>query len=90
MQKAALKTYSNLELALMVMLGYYGNGETRKKNLGDRYNTVQGIVQNIIDKQKIPAGTGLWNKDNIKKAVQSAFISDINEISEEIINAIGK
>lgn len=90
MQKAALKTYSDLELALMVMLGYYGNGETRKKNLGDRYSAVQGIVQKIIDTDKVPAGTGLWNKDSIRKSIQAAFISDINEIAEEIINGIGK
>jgi hypothetical protein len=39
--------HTDLELALMVLLGYFGNGSTRKTKLGSRYKSVQNIVDQI-------------------------------------------
>ena len=79
-----LDTYSDLELALMVVLGYFGNGATRKAKLGARYAAVQAIVEQIV-KGTVPAGSGrLPQEDKIKDAVKSVFIDIINELSEEI------
>jgi len=39
--------HTDLELALMVLLGYFGNGSERKRKLGSRYNNVQRIVNQI-------------------------------------------
>lgn len=83
-----LDSYSDLELALMVVLGYFGNGTTRKAKLGARYAAVQAIVEQIV-KGTVPAGSGtLPSKDKIKNAVKSVFIDIINELSEEIRNEL--
>lgn len=87
MQTAAIKTYNNLELALMVLLGYMGNGSDRVKKLGDRYSTVQKLVQQIIDTQEIPSGSS-YTKDQITKAVQSVLNTDIKEFAEAIKNEL--
>lgn len=87
MQTAAIKTYNDLELALMVLLGYMGNGADRVKKLGDRYSTVQKLVQQIIDTQKIPSGSS-YTKDQVTKAVQSVLNTDIKEFAEAIKNEL--
>lgn len=40
-------TGTTLELAIKVLNGKYGNGDTRKKNLGSRYNEVQDFINHI-------------------------------------------
>lgn len=86
MQKAALSTYSNLEAALMVLLGYYGNGQTRVKALGSRYNEIQGLVDQILISNSIPSGSGSVSQETIRAAVKSVFEKAIDEITEEIVN----
>lgn len=80
-----LNQYSDLELALMVLLGYFGNGQTRKNNLGSRYAAVQGIVEQIL-RGTVPAGSGMFEKEKIKAAVQAVFQNTIDQVTEEIIN----
>ena len=89
MNKAALSTYSDLELALMVMLGYYGNGTARKIALGNRYNQVQSLVQKIIDSGSVPAGGGTVDSAKLSSAVQKVFNDAIKDIEEEIIKNYG-
>lgn len=84
----SISKYSDLELALMGFLGWIGNGQDRVNLLGSRYNTVQGIINQIINTDTVPAGTASVNKDQIRKAVLSTFNDIINEVSEEIINEI--
>lgn len=80
--------YTDLELALMVLLGYFGNGQTRKNNLGARYNTVQSMVEQIL-RGTMPAGTGSAQfKEELRSAVKEVFQDTIDEITEEIINAV--
>lgn len=40
-----LSEYTDLELALLVMSGQFGNGQVRRNALGSRYDTVQNIVE---------------------------------------------
>ena len=47
-----LSKYSDEELARKVINGEYGNGEERKKALGDRYSTVQLLVNKILNGEK--------------------------------------
>lgn len=84
----SISKYSDLELALMGFLGWIGNGQDRVNLLGSRYNTVQGIINQIINTDTVPAGTASVNKDQIRKAVLSTFNDIINELSEEIVNEI--
>lgn len=47
-----LSNYSDEELVKMVWLGKFGNGEERKLKLGNRYDQVQKIINNNVDKLK--------------------------------------
>ena len=82
-----LNSYSDLELALMVLLGYFGNGAARKQKLGARYSAAQGIVEQIL-RGTVPAGSGNVTAASIEKAVRNTFQDCINEITEDIINGI--
>ena len=89
MNKAALSTYSDLELALMVMLGYYGNGEARKIALGSRYTKVQTLVQQIINTGAVPAGGGTIDSAKLQNAIQTTFNDAIQELKKEISKNYG-
>lgn len=84
----SISKYSDLELALMGFLGWIGNGQDRVNLLGNRYNAVQGIINQIINTDTVPAGTPAVNKDQIKEAIHEAFDGIINDVTEEIINEI--
>ena len=47
-----LDNFSDEELAKMVWQGRFGNGEERKIQLGDRYNSVQNLVNQGVGKLK--------------------------------------
>ena len=82
----SLNSYSDLELALLVIQGYYGNGQDRKNRLGSRYAKVQGIVEQIL-RGTVPAGTGpAVIKTKVKAAVTKALQKSITELTEDIIN----
>jgi hypothetical protein len=83
----ALSTYSNLELALMVLLGYYGNGQERKNRLGNRYADVQAIVEQIL-RGTVPAGSAGYTKEQISKSLHSVFDQMINDIVKEVDDGI--
>lgn len=85
-QTKSLGMYSDLELALMVLLGYYGNGADRKKRLGSRYGTVQAIVEQIL-RGTVPSGTGPdVMQARISKAVSKVFQESNAQIAKEITN----
>lgn len=88
MRPGKLSSYSDLELALMILLGVYGNGAARKQALGSRYAAAQGIVEQILRLDIIPDGSGTVDPDKIKKAVQSVFEDAINEITEGVMNKL--
>ena len=81
-----LNTYSDLELALMVLLDYFGTGSTRRQKLGARYAAVQKIVDQIC-KGNVPAGNGSGAVDPAKLdvAIKEVFSSDMDEIRKEIM-----
>lgn len=86
MKTAALTTYSDLELALMVMLNYFGTGQTRKTKLGSRYAAVQKIVDQIC-KGSVPAGGGSGAVDpaKLQTAIDKTFSEVMDEIKTEVI-----
>lgn len=83
----ALSTYSNLELALMVLLGYYGNGQDRRNKLGSRYADVQAIVEKIL-RGTVPAGSAGYTKEQISRSLHSVFDQMINDIVKEVDDGI--
>lgn len=81
----ALNTYSDLELALMVLLNYFGTGATRKQKLGSRYAAVQKIVDQICH-GTVPAGKGgAVDPAKLDDAIKKVFSSDMDEIRKEIM-----
>ena len=50
-QQEDLSKYSDEELAKMVIRGDFGNGNDRVQNLGNRYDKVQKIVNDILNKK---------------------------------------
>lgn len=85
MQIAELKTYNDLELALMVLLGYLGTGDTRKKKLGSRYKDVQLLVNTIVN-GNVPPGKSFLDTSQIEQALlhlepsHDDYIKYVNDI----------
>ena len=88
MTPGKLSSYSDLELALMILQGCYGNGAARRQALGARYNAAQGIVERILATGRVPDGQGSSDPDQIRKAVQSVFNDMIKEVTDEVINKL--
>lgn len=88
MTPGKLSSYSDLELALMILLGCYGNGDARRKALGARYPAAQGIVETILSSNRIPDGSGA-DPEEIQKALLETFYDSIKEITEEVIERMG-
>lgn len=81
----ALNTYSDLDLALMVMLNYFGTGSARRQKLGKRYAAVQSIVDQICH-GTVPAGKGgTVDPAKLDAAIKKVFSSDMDEMRKEIM-----
>lgn len=87
MKPGKLSSYTDLELALMIMCGYYGNGAARKTALGSRYNAAQAIVDKMINSGKVPDGSA-HSTAQIRSAISKAFTETINEFTNEIVEKL--
>ena len=65
-----LNKYTNKELANMVIEGVFGNGEERKLKLGNRYNSVQKIVNELLNTSNNPL------TDDINSLAESVINGD--------------
>lgn len=84
MTPGRLSSYSDLECALMVIIGCYGNGQARRGALGSRYATVQSIVEQILNSGKVPDGSGT-DPEAVRNAMIATFYDTIEEITNEVI-----
>lgn len=97
----AIPKKSNEEIAKEVIAGKWGNGEDRKnrlKNAGYDYNTIQGIVNKLVNK---PSGkksneeiareviAGKWGNGQVRKNRLTAAGYDYNTI-QSIVNRLLK
>lgn len=87
MTPGKLSSYSDLECALMVIIGCYGNGQARKDALGSRYGAVQGLVEQILNSGRVPDGSGA-DPEAIRKAFLETFYDTIEEITNEVLERI--
>lgn len=88
--KININKYNDLELALMVLLNYFGVGDTRKRLLGTRYKKVQSLV-NIIGTGVMPEGSSAGiDLNKIKEALESLKPTDedYNDYVDDIISYI--
>ena len=65
--------YTNLELALLGVLGYLGNGTKRKELLGERYTQVQPLINDIC-KGIIPVPTDDMTKEEALEGLKKALL----------------
>ncbi len=88
MRAGQLKTYTDLELALMIFLGCFGNGSARRQALGSRYEDAQGIVDQILRSGQVPdgEGSGAVDPEKLKQSIDKCFDDVLSDIREEIIN----
>ena len=87
MSPGRLSSYSDLEAALLVIIGAYGNGQARRNALGSRYDAVQGLVEQILNTGKVPDGTGT-DPEKLKKAMNNVYYDVIQEVTNEVIERI--
>lgn len=74
---------TTLELAYGVMQKKYGDGETRKKKLGSRYNEVQGFIDHIanasVDTLVKETKAGKYGNDPIRKTVLDSRYQEVQD-----------
>lgn len=51
-QKGRMNRFELLAMAEMVFKGYFGNGEERRQRLGEHYDSIQRIVDTVIDEEE--------------------------------------
>ena len=89
--RGPLSNYTNLELALLVMSGQFGNGQARKNALGARYDAVQNIVEylavGIVPEVK---NRGSMSPEDIRAALEKIrpTDADFNAMVNEFIDAL--
>lgn len=71
-QKTGYDNYTDEQLAVMVWDGYFGNGQERKNKLGDRYESVQKIV-NLQAKQKQEKNSNDELLNLVRKTIRGDF-----------------
>ncbi len=75
---------STLALVAAVMAGKYGTGETRKKKLGDRYEEIQGVINDIFETSASVLAddvlTGKFGSGEIRKKVLGHRYAEIQKI----------
>ena len=85
-----LSKYTDLELALMVLMNVFGSGNARRQRLGDRYTPVQIIVNRITTSKIIPPGTGSASDEAIRRTFKRMEPSaeEYDEFIDEFLNAL--
>lgn len=88
MRPGKVSSYTDLELALMIFQGCFGNGSARRQALGSRYDAAQGLVDKILRTGQIPDGDGAGDVDpqKLQQSIDKCFDQVLTEIREEIVN----
>lgn len=84
MTPGRLSSYSDIEAALLVIIGAYGNGQARRNALGSRYGAVQGLVEQILNSGKVPDGSGT-DPAKLKKALDAVYYDVIQDVTAEVL-----
>lgn len=95
---AAAPSGSTLDLAVAVMQGKYGTGDTRKAKLGTRYTEVQNFLNHIADANAATLAaevkTGKYGNGDVRKVVlgskYNAVMAIINTPPKKSIDEIAR
>ena len=84
-------TGSTLDLAVGVMNGNYGDGETRKNNLGSRYNEVQDFINHIhsadVNTLASEVKSGKYGNGETRKIVLGSRYDEVQDIVNKTSNS---
>ncbi len=82
--------YTELELALLVMLGQFGNGQERKNALGVYYDSVQAVVEYLAVGIVPKAVNYNISDEQIRKALEKIrpTNADFDELVNDFIKAL--
>lgn len=85
-----ISQYTDLELALMVLLDVFGKGNKRREALGPRFSKVQTIVNQIIVSGYIPALSREYGTERVRKVLEEYRPTDAqyDDFMNEFLNAL--
>jgi len=88
MRPGKVSSYTDLELALMIFQGCFGNGAARRQALGSRYDAAQSLVDQMLRTGAVPDGEGSGSVDpaKLQQSINKCFTDVLDEIKEEIVN----
>lgn len=83
-------TGTTMELVLDVMIGRYGDGETRERLLGDRYQEVQDVINHIseatVDTLVNEVIAGVYGNGETRKTILGYRYQQVQDIVESKLN----
>ena len=85
-----ISQYTDLELALMVLLDVFGKGNKRREALGPRFSKVQTIVNQIIVSGYIPALSREYGTERVRKVLEEYRPTDAqyDDFMNEFLDAL--
>ena len=85
-----ISQYTDLELALRVLLDVFGKGNKRREALGPRFSKVQTIVNQIIISGYIPALSREYGTERVRKVLEEYRPTDAqyDDFMNEFLNAL--
>ena len=85
-----ISQYTDLELALMVLLDVFGKGNKRREALGPRFSKIQTIVNQIIISGFIPALSREYGTERVRKVLEEYRPTDAqyDDFMNEFLNAL--
>lgn len=95
MKQVRIEKYTDLELALMSLLGYFGVGVQRKDYLGERYGKVQPLV-NELARGFVPVPDYVVNNDTMLACLKNALLKvypgkeDYEEYVKDLLDVVKK
>lgn len=80
------------ELVYKTMVGGFGNGETRKQNLGSKYTEVQGVINHIATANAQTLANevkqGLYGNGDFRKAILGGRYEEVQKIINQGITSM--
>ena len=85
-----ISQYTDLELALMVLLDVFGKGNKRREALGPRFSKIQTIVNQIIISGYIPALSREYGTERVRKVLEEYRPTDAqyDDFMNDFLNAL--
>lgn len=85
---------STLELLYRTMNNEFGTGDTRRANLGDRYDEIQSIIEHIAEADTDTLVADVWadkyGKDNVRRTILGSRFQEVQDAIDGVNNSIAE